>query len=81
MLPAFQPILRLTLYPLTVNLLTMDENIAKVASLRDGETCYINWFQEGGGEVTRIGSLLHLVEIPEFGGEGRNRLFLDLTHL
>lgn len=42
----------------------------KIRSLVDGESCHVNWFEEGGGEVSRIGDNLLLYEIPQFGGEG-----------
>lgn len=48
----------------------MEEDIVKVSALKDGETCHINWFQGGGGEVTRVGDSLRLTEVPMFGGEG-----------
>ena len=46
-------------------------DLLKVQSLRDGETCQINWHEDGGGEVTREGDILSLYEVPQFGGEPR----------
>jgi hypothetical protein len=42
----------------------------KVANLLIGETCYLNWYEEGGAEIERIGDILYLYHIPQYGGEG-----------
>lgn len=43
----------------------------KIQNLTDNCCCDINWVEEGGSEVERIGDKLHLYEIPQYGGEGR----------
>lgn len=56
----------------------MEEDIARVSSLKDGGTCCINWFQGGGGEVIRIGSNLHLWEVSQYGGYASGPLVFGL---
>jgi hypothetical protein len=43
----------------------------KLKALADGEECTLNWFEEGGGLVTRMGELYYLEEVPQYGGEPR----------
>jgi hypothetical protein len=45
-------------------------DIQKVKNLLPRQVCYINWHEDGGGEVHRSADRLFLYEIPQFGGEG-----------
>ena len=46
------------------------KDLEAIRGLQVGETAYVNWFEEGGGEVVRRGDLYYLYEIPQYGGEG-----------
>ena len=45
-----------------------DQDLKDVQNLKDGETCYVFFFEEGGGEVTKVNNMLILFEIPQYGG-------------
>ena len=36
--------------------------------MEEGDTAYINWHEEGGGEVQLIAGRYHLSEVPQYGG-------------
>jgi len=46
-------------------------DLQMLQELQDGEVCYLNWFEESGGEVERHGDIYFLSEIPQYGGEPR----------
>ena len=51
-------------------LMTETLDIQKVTNLLPRNVCYINWHEEGGGEVHRSADRLFLYCIPQYGGEG-----------
>jgi len=42
----------------------------KLLNMKPGDTEYVNWFEEGGGEVEFNGKEYLLYEIPQYGGVG-----------
>jgi len=44
---------------------------AKVRNLLPGETCLINWSEEGGAEIFSDGDYFYLYHVPQYGGESR----------
>ena len=46
------------------------EKISRMSTL-GGQPEYVNWFEEGGGEVYRCNDMFMLFEIPAYGGEDR----------
>lgn len=48
---------------------TREKDIGKVKNLTAGEnTCYVNWYDGGGGAVHLIEDKLFLYSIPQYGG-------------
>ena len=47
----------------------LHQDTQKVKDLLPGQSCVINWFEEGGAEVHRREDTLSLYEIPQYGGE------------
>lgn len=45
------------------------QDAARVNALKDGETTTVFWAEEGGGAVRRVGDMLELYEVPQYGGE------------
>lgn len=46
---------------------TTDKNTLLL--MEEGDTAYINWSEESGGEVQLIAGRYHLSEVPQYGGE------------
>lgn len=47
-----------------------EEDLQKILNLKVGGTAYVNWFEEGGGEVLKCDNYYILYDIPQYGGEG-----------
>ena len=45
------------------------QDAARINALKDGEATKVFWAEEGGGEVRRVGDMLELYEVPQYGGE------------
>jgi hypothetical protein len=56
-----------------------EKDIEKVKQLKHEETCYINWYDGGGGEVRRIGDTLLLIEIPQYGVELTSEGYFEIS--
>ena len=48
----------------------LHQDIQKVKNLKPRHVCYVNWHEEGGGEVHRSADTLILFYIPQYGGDG-----------
>ena len=48
----------------------LHQDIQKVKNLKPRHVCYVNWHEEGGGEVHRSADRLFLFCIPQYGGDG-----------
>ena len=46
---------------------TIEQAIDNVKSLKDGESCTVNWFSEGGGHIERIKNEYVLSEVQLYG--------------
>lgn len=42
---------------------------AAILNLKVGHVAYINWHEEGGGEVMKTGEYYDLYEVPQYGGD------------
>jgi hypothetical protein len=54
-------------------------DIQKVKNLSPRHVCYINWHEDGGGEVHRSSDTLFLYCIPQYGGYGHLVREYDFT--
>ena len=48
-----------------------EDDLIKVKALRHGDSCAVNWMEEGGAEVYRLNSVFVVFEVPQYGGEPR----------
>lgn len=47
---------------------TKEQDLVTVQSLQDGQEALIAWAEEGGGVVRRVGEVLKLYEVGQYGG-------------
>ena len=52
-------------------MMNREKDYKLVKDLAEGDTVYISWFEEGGGQVFRTETSYILYEIPQYGGEER----------
>jgi len=48
-----------------------DESLQKLRNLKPSQSCSVQWFRDGGGEVHRVYDVYVLFEIPQYGGKPR----------
>jgi len=46
-----------------------DKDLEKLQEMKPTQWRYVNWFEEGGGEVQRVHDVYVLFEIPQYGGQ------------
>ena len=46
-----------------------DYDLEQLQNMKHTQCQYVNWHEEGGGEVYRVNDVYVLFEIPIFGGE------------
>jgi hypothetical protein len=45
-------------------------NRPKLSSMRNLETAHVDWFEEGGSEVVKVGDLYVVYYVQQYGGHG-----------
>jgi hypothetical protein len=55
-----------------------ERDLEKLKALKSGETCTINWFEEGGGEVYKVLDVYVMFYVPHYGGKPyHDRTYLE----
>lgn len=52
-----------------MNSISKDKDLEQIQLMKPTQWRYINWHEEGGGEVQRVHDVYVLFEIPSYGGE------------
>lgn len=49
--------------------MSRDKDLERLKTMGHGDMAYINWSEEGGGEVHCVYDVYILFEVPQYGGE------------